>query len=291
MDRTETETETEAEPKPRNILAIDTTTEACSVALNLRGTLLQRSEIAPNGHSRLVLGMVESLLREAGLDLRDLDALAVDVGPGSFTGVRIGIGVAQGLAYGAGCKVVPVGSLEALACGVFRDFYETASDPVPGPVPEIVLAAIDAHMGQIYYACYGLDGRPSGLDGRPSGLDGRPSGLDGGSADRAPEKNLRVRVAPTLGTPESLRCKAGRGGKGGKGMVGMVGTGSGWERYGAVMGEALHGRGAPAAEWRTGCHPEAAAVSRLAAARGGAVSPLDLTAAYIRDEVAEKPRP
>ena len=278
MDRTETETE--AEPKPRNILAIDTTTEACSVALNLRGTLLQRSEIAPNGHSRLVLGMVESLLREAGLDLRDLDALAVDVGPGSFTGVRIGIGVAQGLAYGAGCKVVPVGSLEALACGVFRDFHEAASDPVPGPAPETVLAAIDAHMGQIYYACYGLDGRPSGLDGCPSGLDG-------GSADRAPEKNLRVRVAPALGTPESLHCKAGRGGKGGKGMVG---TGSGWERYGAVMGEALHGPGGTA-EWRTGRHPEAAAVSRLAAARGGAVSPLELTAAYIRDEVAEKPRP
>ena len=131
------------------ILAIDTATEACSVALNLHGTVTQRFEIAPNGHSKLVLDMAESLLKQCGLDLQQLDALAVDVGPGSFTGLRIGVGVAQGLAYGAGRKVIPVGSLDALAHGVFYEASHEASQAT-------VLAAIDARMGQIYYGLYGF---------------------------------------------------------------------------------------------------------------------------------------
>ncbi|MDD9810421.1 MAG: tRNA (adenosine(37)-N6)-threonylcarbamoyltransferase complex dimerization subunit type 1 TsaB [Gammaproteobacteria bacterium] len=103
-----------------NILALDTVTEACSVALLARGTLEQRFEVAANRHSRRVLGMAQEVLRARGLALRDLDALAVDVGPGAFTGARIGIGVAQGLAYGADLTVIPVNSLEALAAAVLR---------------------------------------------------------------------------------------------------------------------------------------------------------------------------
>ena len=120
------------------ILAIDTVTEVCSVALNLHGAVTQRLEIAA-GHSRLVLGMAQTLLRQCGLTLDQLDALAVDIGPGSFTGTRIGIGVAQGLAFGAGLKVIPVRSLEALA----------HAQP-----NETVLPAIDARMGQIYHGLY-----------------------------------------------------------------------------------------------------------------------------------------
>jgi len=131
-----------------NILALDTVTEACSVALNLRGAVTQQLEVAANGHSRRVLTMAQNLLSACGLNLRELDALAVDIGPGSFTGVRIGIGVAQGLAYGAGLKVIPVNSLEALAEGVLRPGDgETAA--------ATVLPAIDARMGQVYCALYG----------------------------------------------------------------------------------------------------------------------------------------
>ena len=232
------------------ILAIDTATEACSVALNLHGAVTQRFEIAPNGHSKLVLDMAESLLKQCGLDLQQLDALAVDVGPGSFTGLRIGIGVAQGLAYGAGRKVIPVGSLDALAHGVFYEASHEASQAT-------VLAAIDARMGQIYYGLYGLYGRP--------------------------EKKPRTLIEPALASPESLAV----GDAVGDGDA-IVGAGSGWDCYAPVMLEAL---GGSVAKWLAGRHPEAATVSRMAAAAGleSAISPLALSAVYVRDSVAVRP--
>ncbi len=122
------------------ILAIDTATNHCSVALLLDdGECRQRQQEAPSGHSKLVIGMARELLGDAGLALADLDLLAVDIGPGSFTGLRVGIGVAQGLAYGAGLPAAGIVSLAALA----RD--------LPG-VP--VIAALDARMGQVYWGVY-----------------------------------------------------------------------------------------------------------------------------------------
>ena len=132
------------------VLAFDTVGEACSVALSVGGEITQELEIAPNRHSQLALGMAQSLLRRAGFELRELDALAVDVGPGSFTGVRIGIGIAQGLGYGANLAVIPVGSLEALACAAVT---RGAAN---------VLAAIDARMEQVYCARYGV--APDAID-------------------------------------------------------------------------------------------------------------------------------
>ena len=231
------------------ILAIDTATEACSVALNLHGAVTQRFEIAPNGHSKLVLDMAESLLKQCGLDLQQLDALAVDVGPGSFTGLRIGVGVAQGLAYGAGRKVIPVGSLEALAHGVFYEASHEASQAT-------VLAAIDARMGQIYYGLYGN-----------------------------PKKKPRTLIGPALASPESLAVGDAVGDE-----KTIVGAGSGWDCYAPVMQEAL---GGSVAKWLAGRHPEAATVSRMAAAAGleSAISPLALSAVYVRDNVAATARP
>ena len=233
------------------ILAIDTATEACSVALNLHGAVTQRFEIAPNGHSQLVLDMAESLLKQCGLDLEQLDALAVDVGPGSFTGLRIGVGVAQGLAYGAGRKVIPVGSLDALAHGVFYEASHEVSHEVPHAT---VLAAIDARMGQIYYGLYGN-----------------------------PEKKPRTLIGPALASPESLAVGDAVGDE-----KTIVGAGSGWDCYAPVMLEAL---GGSVAKWLAGHHPEAATVSRMAAAAGlkSAISPLALSAVYVRDNVAARP--
>ena len=83
------------------ILAIDTATEACSAALWNDGTLSAHFEICPREHTQRILPLVQDVLNESGTLLTELDALAFGRGPGSFTGVRIGIGIAQGLALGA----------------------------------------------------------------------------------------------------------------------------------------------------------------------------------------------
>ena len=121
------------------ILALDSSTELCSVALWLDGEMLVRGELAGQRHSELLLPMVQDVLTEAGLDLRVLDGIAFGEGPGSFTGLRIGCGVAQGLAFGADLPVAGVCTLQALAeaSGAGR-----------------VIACLDARMGEIYHGVY-----------------------------------------------------------------------------------------------------------------------------------------
>ena len=99
------------------LLAFDTATEACTVALWLDGKVLERFE-HQSQHSEHLLAMIDALLAEAELSISQLDAIAFGRGPGSFTGLRIGAGVAQGLAFAANLPVVPVSSLAALAQGV-----------------------------------------------------------------------------------------------------------------------------------------------------------------------------
>ncbi len=127
-----------------NILAIDTATELCSVALQAGARLFSREQLDPTGHSKLVLQMVESIFNESKLQLQDIDLIATDHGPGSFTGMRIGIGVAQGLAYAANKPVVGISSLTALAAKLEAN------------EGDVVLAAIDARMGQVYWGSFVL---------------------------------------------------------------------------------------------------------------------------------------
>ena len=120
------------------LLALETSTEACSVAISLDGKIHERIDHGQH-HSDVILGMVQQVLAEAGLSLKQLDAIAFSRGPGSFTSLRIGAGVVQGLAFGANLPVVPVSSLAVLARGV--------------DAPK-VLAAFDARMNQVYWGAY-----------------------------------------------------------------------------------------------------------------------------------------
>lgn len=120
-----------------NLLALETSTEGCSVALLADGAVHSRSEVAPRRHAELLLPMCEGVLADAGLRRSQLDAIAVGRGPGAFTGVRLAISAAQGIALALDIPVVPVSSLAALA-------LEAPADAGS------ILAVIDARMGEIY---------------------------------------------------------------------------------------------------------------------------------------------
>ena len=128
------------------LLALDTSTEACSVALQLGADILSLDEVCPQQHSKRVLPMVQQLLSQAGVALKDLDGIVFGRGPGSFTGVRIGVGVAQGLAFGAELPLYGVSTLAAMA---------QAAQRLHGA--DKVVAAIDARMAEVYLGCYQLD--------------------------------------------------------------------------------------------------------------------------------------
>ena len=102
------------------ILAIETSTAACSAALCIGGEVLERYALAPRQHAALILPMIESVLAEAGIGVQALDALAFGRGPGAFTGVRIAAGIVQGIAFAAELPVVPVSTLAALAPNAAR---------------------------------------------------------------------------------------------------------------------------------------------------------------------------
>jgi tRNA threonylcarbamoyladenosine biosynthesis protein TsaB len=129
-----------------NLLAIETATEACSVALIHGDELIARSEIAPRRHTELVLPMADALLAEAGIGRHALDAIAVGRGPGAFTGVRLAVSLAQGMALALDLPVITISSLAALAL------------EAPEEDDTAILAVIDARMGEIYAACYRRDG-------------------------------------------------------------------------------------------------------------------------------------
>lgn len=129
-----------------NILALDTAADGCSVALRTDGKLIERDEATPRKHAASLLPMAQACFAEAGLGLADLDAIAFGRGPGSFTGLRIAAGVAQGIAFGAGLPVVPVSNLAANAV-VARRAHGW----------DRILVAFDARMGEIYAGAFEID--------------------------------------------------------------------------------------------------------------------------------------
>lgn len=125
------------------VLAFETATRRLSAALWRDGAVLERAAESPHGGSELLLPWVRELLAEAGLTLAQIDGIAFGAGPGSFTGVRLACGVAQGLAWGLDLPVLPVSSLEALALASGEHH---------------VWACLDARMNEVYSAAYAVDG-------------------------------------------------------------------------------------------------------------------------------------
>ena len=129
------------------LLAIETSANLCSVALARNDEILDIVTAEPRGHSRHLLPAIDRLLAEAGLTLQRLDGIAVTDGPGSFTGLRIGIGVAQGLAYGADLPTIPLSSLATLAQGAIGTRLLAAGT--------IAVTVLDARMNEVYWGLYG----------------------------------------------------------------------------------------------------------------------------------------
>lgn len=125
------------------ILALDTAAERCSVALMIDDRILERSYDTQRGHAERILPMVREVLQEGAVELRALDGFAYGRGPGAFTGVRIAVGVVQGLAFGAKKPTVGVSDLAAVAQQVAR-------------ADEEILVCMDARMGEVYWARFRL---------------------------------------------------------------------------------------------------------------------------------------
>lgn len=232
------------------LIALETATEACSAALWLDGEvhwLLEREAV--RRHGELILGLVDRLLAEAGLVPGDLDAVAVGRGPGAFTGVRLGLGVAQGLAFAIDCPVLPISTLAALAQqGADRGAHE-------------VLALLDARMGEVYWSRYTVDAQ------------GR----------------VRAAVAEHLSAPEAIHPNWSPAGDAARRMAlgnalavypqltaGPPGAGLG------LPAEALDATALP-------CAREVAILGAAAHARGEGVSAELAQPHYLRDQVVQAP--
>ncbi len=149
------------------ILALETSTPYCSCALSINGETRASHVLAGQSHSDLLLPAVAQLMLEAGIGFAQLDAIAFGAGPGSFTGLRIACGAAQGLAFAYDVPVVAVASTEALAEGAAHAHGAAH-----------VISAFDARMGELYLAVYAR--------------------VDGGALD------WREVLAPTLARPDAL---------------------------------------------------------------------------------------
>ena len=255
-----------------NILALDTSTEACSVALRVADHVLERYHEAPRGHAELILPLIDELLAEADITLKDLQAIAFGRGPGSFTGLRLAASVVQGLAFGAGVGVVPVSTLRAVA----RRAALSARTPATH-----VLVCNDARMEEVYTAAFALVGADPIALGAEQVL--------APAAVRLPSHDL----AASGGSSAS-------GGSPASGTPRWIGAGRGFRAYpalGALRANAPR-EVFPAEVFLEEVFdellPRAADILELAipdVAAGRVLPPAAALPIYVRDEVAKVPRP
>ncbi len=234
-----------------NLLAIETATEACSVAVLVGGQVRERFAIAPRRHAELVLPWAEELLAEAGIARSALDAIAVGRGPGAFTGVRLAIALAQGIALALDRPLLPVSTLAVLA----------AQGP-DGPV----LAALDARMGEVYLGAFQVQGGDV-IALAPENV-GTPHTI---AVPALPAEPLEDRLADRLAD---------------RSMARWTGLGTGFSAADGALATRL---AAHLADHDPTAMPQAADLARLAAkahARGEAIPADRIEPAYLRDRVA-----
>ncbi len=236
------------------LLAVETSTEACSAALYIDGIVTERFELTHNEHTRLILPMIDSLMTDAGLKPQQLDVLAFGRGPGSFTGVRIATGVIQGIALGADLPVVPVSTLAAIA----QDFFDNNSKAQGArhkvqaefSTFNVAFTAMDARMGEIFWGVYQRD-----------------------------EQGFAELIGKESVTPAADVEFPDRTG---------VGVGSGWGIYKQELMIRLAGR---VSYCESDKLPRASAIARLGAQgfeQGLAVAVEQAMPVYLRDKVAKK---
>lgn len=250
------------------LLAFETATEACSVALWVDGAVRERFEVAPRRHADLALPWAEGLLADAGLAKSQLDAVAVGRGPGAFTGVRLAVALAQGVALALDRPVVAISTLQVLAAGAGKEgekgsgsfsnpvsaagipCSENEPDPFsPFSLSSRILAAIDARMGEVYAGAFALQ-------------DGEPIAL-------SPE---------TVASPENVELPGDD--------RDWRGVGTGFAAVDGLLATRLQRR---LAGVDASALPHAADLARLAVAahgRGEALAPERVEPAYLRNQVA-----
>ena len=228
-----------------NLLALETSTERLSIAILRDGVPFARDVDAGQRHSELAMPLLHELLAEAGVTLRDVDAIAFGQGPGSFTGVRIACGLAQGIALGIGKLLVPVPTQMALAAqtGAAR-----------------VIVALDARMGEIYFAAYQRD----------------TTAIVAGGAE------WQTTIAPMLVKPDALPILDGDG---------WTAVGSGFD-VPALNGQLTTRYGNQIANVMVGVLPRAIDVAQIAAwqvataGMASAIAPEHAAPLYLRNKVA-----
>lgn len=224
-----------------NLLALDTSSVACTVAAKIDEDLFACHEEQPREHTQLLMPMIRSVLLDSGAQLRDLDAIVLGNGPGSFIGMRIAASVAQGLAHGAQISIIPVSSLAAVAAQVFAE-----SD-----VSEVAVAQ-DAHMNEVYFGHFSR------------GQSDLPQPV-------SDERLQRLEVIAGLDESGSRHRLA---------------AGYGWQRYPELLAKnTAYFQGVS-----DSFYPQARYLLPLATL-DAAMSPQDIDPAYLRREVAKKPRP
>ena len=236
------------------LLAIDTSTENCSAAVLAGEQLYQLVAESPREHSQRLLPFVDEVLQQAGLALSELDGLVVGCGPGSFTGVRIGVSVGQGLAFSANLPTYPVPSLQALAQQSIR-VNADAKQP-----PQLILAAIDARMNEVYYAVY-------------ENINGIAVALTEPAVTR-PEENPFKQALASLTIDDNVRVTT---------------AGTGWDAYSELLAADLP----VAVVMNHSCRlPEARDMLTLVqAGQISAISAEQLEPLYVRNEVTWKKLP
>jgi tRNA threonylcarbamoyladenosine biosynthesis protein TsaB len=190
------------------VLALDTATELCSAALWIDGLVSTREEMRPRGHGELILPMIEQLLLEAAITLRQLDAIAFGRGPGAFTGVRLAVSIAQGLGFSAQVPLIAICDLRAVAAQALLQTQAV----------DRVLVCQDARMDEVYWGCYQRSQALCELVGvesvGPPAAVALPSGwpassvLGAGSGFAAQEATLLERIPELASRLPQLRPRA-----------------------------------------------------------------------------------